>query len=382
MKILINASTLVVGGGVQVALNFIRHTYTNKKHQYYYVLSKQVYEQLTEEELLQIKYYVAKISPAKYFKGKPIRTKVLEIEKQFQPDVVYSIGAPSYIKFLTPEVLRLTNPMIIGGTKLSFSTYSIKKKIIELLSLYTKRLFIRKSQHIITQTKAAKLDIVKNLKIPEKQVFIISNVYASIFDEKLNIEKDKNTINILTFSAAYLHKNLDILPEVAYHLKNKEIYNFKFTVTIPENFNLQLYQKFRNLCEKYQVQEYIQNIGKVNFKDAPQLYQTSDILFLPTLLEIFSVTYLEAMASNVPIVTTDLPFSKEVCEDAALYYEPKNALQAANKICELIENKVKREELIEFGKERLSTFSKADEIYEKHIETLEKVYNKEVRNKA
>lgn len=374
MKILVNTSTLVVGGGVQVGLNFIKNTINNNKHNFYYLLSQQVYNQLSREELSKIDFYLATISPANRFKGKTTRNKILELEKNYTPDIVYSVGAPSYVNFNTVEVLRLTNPMVIGGTKLAFTTYSLKKKIIEILSLNVKRLYIKKAHHIITQTESAKTDIIKNLKVPEDQVFVISNVYSSIFDKKLLQETKDDTINILSFSAAYPHKNLDLIPEVAYVLKKRGIKNFKFIVTIPNDFNKELYDTFTSLCKKYDVQSLVENIGKVNFKDAPRLYQNVDLLFLPTLLEIFSVTYLEAMASSIPIITTDLPFATEVCEDAALYFKPKNAILAADQLELLIKNKTKRDELISLGKNRLSNFLKEDVIYNEHINVLEKIY--------
>lgn len=382
MRILINASTLVVGGGVQVGINFIRHTLKIEKHVFYYILSKRVYEQIYEE-LPSEKFTLLAISPAKFFKGRKSKRKILSIEKEFRPDMVYSIGAPSYINFFTPEVLRLTNPMIIGGTKIAFTTYSLKKKILEKLSLNAKRLFISKKDYIITQTEAAKYNIVKNIGVNKDNIYVISNVYSTIFDRKPpddEIAKEDGVVKILTFSAPYLHKNLDIIPEVASILVQKGYENFKFIVTLPPDLNPDINAKFHYLSKKYNVEKQLVNIGRVDFKKAPDLYFKSEILFLPTLMEIFSVTYLEAMATSTPIVTTNLPFATEVCGDAALYYKPKQAEDAALCIEKLLKSKKERDELIIKGKKQLSKFPKEYEIYNKHIDVLEEVYKK-VKNK-
>ena len=68
----------------------------------------------------------------------------------------------------------------------------------------------------------------------------------------------------------------------------------------------------------------ILNLGPVDLEDLPNVYRASDALFLPTLLESFSGTYLEAMHYGLPILTTDLDFARNICRDAALYFDPEN----------------------------------------------------------
>lgn len=49
----------------------------------------------------------------------------------------------------------------------------------------------------------------------------------------------------------------------------------------------------------------LQDIGSVNYSDMPKIYQQADILLFPTVREGFSLAVLEAMASGLPVVTTD-----------------------------------------------------------------------------
>jgi len=68
------------------------------------------------------------------------------------------------------------------------------------------------------------------------------------------------------------------------------------------------------------------------------LYEQSHVIFLPSLLEVFSAVYPESLCTGVPLVTTDLRFSRDVCKDAAIYFEPTNAHSAAERIVHLAEN--------------------------------------------
>ncbi|MEW7279392.1 glycosyltransferase family 1 protein [Aquimarina sp. 2201CG1-2-11] len=376
MKILINASTLVVGGGVQVALNLIKNTLKNKKHDFYYIISKELFEQL-DSSIEEKKYCVINISPAKRIKGIPSRKLIKSIEKEFLPDIVYSVGAPSYIFFKTKEVLRLTNSWLFSDSKLAFSTYPFLKKHSTRFILFIQRFYIRKKNYIITQTEVAKNDISKRFNIKKDKIYVVPNVYSSIFDIKIeDIKKVSNKTRIFCFAAPYNHKNIEIIPEVAKELENKGVKDFEFLVTIPPDFNAGWSQKFHQKSKGVGVDRYIKNLGKVNFEEAPRLYQESDILFLPTLFETFSVTYLEAMASGVPIVTTNLPFAKEVCGDAALYFKPKDPKEAANRIFELIMNKDLQESLILSGQKKIKTFAKENEVYSGHLKVLEQIHSR------
>ena len=67
-------------------------------------------------------------------------------------------------------------------------------------------------------------------------------------------------------------------------------------------------------------------------------YKLSTLVFLPSLLEVFSATYLEAMAMRVPIVTSDMPFAREICQDAAIYVDTRDVEKCANSISEILSN--------------------------------------------
>ncbi|WP_275316853.1 glycosyltransferase [Tenacibaculum bernardetii] len=374
MKILVNASTLVVGGGVQVALNFIKYTLKQDEDDFYYIVSNRVYDQIKEDVNPNLITLIP-ISPAKIISGKKSKKVILDIEKKYNPDIVYSIGAPSYVGFKNTEVLRLTNPLIIGADKIALSSYSLKERLINFIALRIKRLYIKKNHFIITQTEDAKSRMIKNLNFKSDRIFVIPNTCSSIFYDVKKEDKTSDIINIFAFASPYPHKNIEIIPEVVENLVANGCTNFNFSVTIPIDKESKSYINFNNLCEKHSAFDYIENIGKVNFKDVPGVYAKSDILFLPTLLEVFSVTYLEAMASNVPIVTTNLSFSKSVCDNAAYYFEPKNSKDATKQLLKLINNKKERESLVSLGKKRLDNFQKEDTIYQEHLNTIKAIYN-------
>jgi glycosyltransferase involved in cell wall biosynthesis len=91
------------------------------------------------------------------------------------------------------------------------------------------------------------------------------------------------------------------------------------------------------------------NLGPVDQRDLAGLYANIDAVVLPTLLESYSGTYVEAMALGVPIITSDRDFAHEVCGDAAVYVDPTDPAAVATAIASLADDPARQEVLIERG---------------------------------
>ncbi len=103
--------------------------------------------------------------------------------------------------------------------------------------------------------------------------------------------------------------------------------------------------------------KFIFNVGPVQVMECPSLYEECDFMFLPTLLECFSASYVEAMLMAKPILTSDLGFAHTVCDDAAVYFNPVDPDDIIDKIVYLMNTSKLRDVLVENGKKRLSAFN-------------------------
>ena len=93
------------------------------------------------------------------------------------------------------------------------------------------------------------------------------------------------------------------------------------------------------------LKDYIINIGEVAWELVPNLYEISKATILPTLLESYSGIYIESMKYNKPILTSDLDFARETCQDAAIYFDPFSAEDILNKINKVDFTKMAYEEM-------------------------------------
>ena len=107
----------------------------------------------------------------------------------------------------------------------------------------------------------------------------------------------------------------------------------------------------------------------------PEVYHESDALFLPTLVEIFTASYPEAMKMRKPILTSNLSFAHNICGEAAEFFDPLNPEDIAKKIINLSNDIERQRDLIRKGEEQLKYFETASSRARKLIEICHSISN-------
>lgn len=77
---------------------------------------------------------------------------------------------------------------------------------------------------------------------------------------------------------------------------------------------------------------------EVSYEKMPEIYQKADLFcFVPESYEAFGLVYLEAMASNLPVVTIDDPIRREIVGEAGLFIKnPENTDSLAKNISQAL----------------------------------------------
>lgn len=377
-KVLVNATTLVVGGGVQIGISFVEYAsrFEHKRFDFIFAVSRQIYDGLSTELQQDERLNIVDVSPARIVKGYKSRLQLKHLEYQFYPDIVYTLGLPSYVRFNRPEVGRYTNPWEIFPSSLAWSKVPIIERVRILLKSQYRMYWARRAEYFETQTEAAKSGIIKKLHVPSQKIKVIPNSpnqrYLHNGDATEGKVNKANGKNVLCLSAAYRHKNLSIIPEVAEKLKNNHNDpSYLFILTIP--FESQIYKEIKTASTKLGVTEMIKNIGPLSIDQCIAQYKKANVIFLPTLLEVFSATYLEAMAMSKPIITPDLDFARDICGEAAMYYSPISPTSAAEALMLVINNTDLYGNLVRRGKDRLALFPDPDVKYSIVLDWLENI---------
>jgi glycosyltransferase involved in cell wall biosynthesis len=364
MKVLVNASTLIVGGGIQVGVSFIQLAIKNEDFDWLFVVSLGIYNNLSLDLQNDERIICIKTPPSKIFSGKESRKIIKNITRSFQPDLIYSPGFPSYIRFKETEIGRYTNGWEVNAKPLPWHTIKGFSTVLKIkLAIYYRILWARRADYIETQTEAAKRGISKRAFFPIDKIKVIPNSPNQIFITNGQDVENGEVFNrkqiAFCLSAPYTHKNLDIIPYVAQELRSKFNVDLVFILTLPSDSNIWL--EIEEKAKELKVEDLIQNVGILKLDECIAYYKLAKIVFLPTLLEIFSATYLEAMAMKVPIVTTDLEFAKDNCKDAAQFFKPGDPKDAAVKINDLLTNKELFINQIDTGLRVLNSYPSLDQ---------------------
>ncbi|MEG1580883.1 MAG: glycosyltransferase, partial [Bacteroidaceae bacterium] len=215
--------------------------------------------------------------------------------------------------------------------------------------------------------------------IPKSTVYTISNYYNQVFDMPECWKRDCvlppfDGITFLTITASYPHKNLAIAIDIAKQMKQQHSnFMFRFVFTVKEKDLPPMPQDLK---------KHFVFIGKVDITECPFLYEQSNIMFMPTLLECFTATYPEAMRMKCPIITTDLEFARGLCKNAAYYYDALSAESATEALYKVATNKELQSKLIVAGIEQLKMYDTYEQRADKLIEIMEQLVgsNKKIDN--
>lgn len=356
MKLIINTSRLRYGGACQVAISLINECRKFPENEYHVLLGSGINKSLSRNLFnANFHFYDIFIKTNSLFSVTETQRALSKIEKQIKPDCIITTSGPSYWHTKAPQLIGYNLPVYIYPESPFFNLISFRKRIKwflkKILHVYY---FKRDASAYIVQTEDVKNRVCKLLKTDK--VYTVSNTCSSYFYNITDYcsklpERRNEEYRFLTLSSYYPHKNFEIIPSVIDELLKRGIKNVKFILTLPSDRFVKLFG------DKYY--PYIINIGKVNPVECPSLYKECDFMFLPTLLECFSASYVEAMIMERPILTSDLGFAHTVCKNAAIYFDPMNAMDIADKIELIINNSVLRKNLAEKGLDQLKSFNTA-----------------------
>ena len=349
MKIIIDNSILNAGGGIQVAMSFLQDLIELNLSNEYHIIQSPNIAKILDKNIFPDNFIFYDISEVNHKSISKRISCTKKIENEIKPECIFTVFGPSYHRSKYPKVVGFALPYIIYPNSPFFDIIPLKERIkFKLMGLVKTYFFKRNSNAIIFESDDAK-DIFRKKISSNIKTYTVNNTLNSVFDSyvvKGNM-KDVNQLNILCLSANYPHKNLNIIPRVIDEIEkiNPKL-NFKF--------NISANKSDFNFDSKYN--SYINFLGRVEINNLPDLYEKMDVLFMPTLLEVFSTTYLEAMFMQIPIVCSDMSFARDICANSAVYCSPVNAKQYAENIVKVYTDVDLKNNLVKNGLINLERF--------------------------
>lgn len=225
--------------------------------------------------------------------------------------------------------------------------YHIKRLFYLFLTKYTSK----KAKAIITVSNATKQEIIDHLGVSKNKIFV---TYLGV-DKSLSKKSSGEVIEspyILYVGNAYPHKNLNTLIK-AFKKAGKD--NEKLVLVGKKNYFYQRLQEEFN-------DKSIVLFGEASDEELSSLYANAKAFVMPSLMEGFGLPPLEAMANGCFVIASDIPALREVCSDSAMFFDPYNEEDLADKIRFVFSNnnKSKIDKFVKKGFKRVESFSWED----------------------
>ena len=217
-----------------------------------------------------------------------------------------------------------------------------------------------KAKSIIAVSNQTKQDIIERWPVSGSRIQVIPEGVAGFFFDKVDEEARRSVLKKYNIDRPYIfylstlepRKNANTLlrayDDVYQNLPRETdlvIAGAKGWLTPEED---QYFSIDRPNCHI---------LGYVSRNDLRALYQSADLFVFPSLYEGFGLPLLEAMASGVPIIASDVAAIPEVVGEAARLFPPRDITKLGEIMIELLSDKEQRTNLIGRGFERVKQFT-------------------------
>lgn len=211
---------------------------------------------------------------------------------------------------------------------------------------------LEKSKHIIVPLNAVKEDILSSFSVPPEKISVTyEGVDASFFGK--HQEKSAHAKPYFLYVGnAYPHKNVEGLLEGFNEYKDRFGGEMHLVLVGKEDY---FYKKVEN---KYRHRKDIEFKHGISDGELAILYRGASAFISASLMEGFGLPPLEALAQGCVPLLSNIPSFREVCQDNALYFNPKNPSDIAQELQRVLNlSPEKKKAMLAHGKKRVEDFS-------------------------
>lgn len=227
----------------------------------------------------------------------------------------------------------------------------------------------RYSDVIFVPSNYSKNMIKKEYKLEPSKIFAIPNGVERDILRKHDENFERNNVKLIFIGKLVAQKGVDILIKSI-----KEVVKKGYNVTLMIVGNGDLEEEYKKMVLKFGLESNVKFLGFVSGDGKFELLKTSDIFVFPSNHESFGNVLIEAMASSLPVITTNVTAIPEVVDtDTGILILPNNAKALAEAIIYLIKNPDEMRRMGLAGYEKVKKYFIWDTIIDKKIDILKKI---------
>jgi len=301
------------------------------------------------------------------------------IVRRIKADVLISTSDFGMLFPPCKQVLLVRNPLFFSG--LYLGRILPKKSYWFRLEFLLRRWLIARSiahSDIVMTASKSMLDDVRRL-IPVPDAKTVVN-YFGVPLEKFEVGGRRpggQSLQLLYVSEYSDYKNLTTLLQALLILRQKGEDGLRLVSSAdPSQFpevEISSREMDRALVEHPLVASHITFTGTIPYAEVARFYAESDIFVFPSLAESFGHPLVEAMAMGLPIVASDISICREICGESAVYFNPVEPADLAEKIVLLKNQPGLRRRLGQYGRKRAATQFNWNDHVRRFVEIMDSI---------
>jgi glycosyltransferase involved in cell wall biosynthesis len=377
MRILISAVAAKSGGAATYITNLARELSDSGDH-YIFLVPTGTRDRITlnRSDIKFIETDIAFNSAWKRFIWDQLWLRLLLW--QYRADLLVSTSDYGMFFSTCPQLLLVRNPVFFSTEYRQ--TILTKKRLLARLDYWVRHFLVRASvctaDRVVTATAAMMESLARDVPLvrekgtvnpfgpPREKFHVVSEQWE-------NRSADKNDAFRVLYVSEYAdYKNLSVLLKALKELRRNWKRGLIATITMdPEafsQFDSVTQEEDHRLSTDSEVAECVRFTGGVTYAKIHELYRDADVFVFPSMVESFGHPLVEAMACGIPVVASDIAVHREVCGDAALYFEPSDYHGLATKLRQLADSSDRRIQLRQKGLAKIDSMSWSD-----HVRRLE-----------
>ena len=221
---------------------------------------------------------------------------------------------------------------------------------------------LARASRVISVSQSTRSDLLRYFDVDGRKIEVVYNGVDTAFHRRLPPEEIAQRLAALGVRRPYVlfvgnpkpHKNLDNVIQA--FAKALSIHDFEGELVCVGG-EPQADLRIRHRAEAAGVGARLRLLGTVADDALPAIYQGATLFAYPTLYEGFGLPVVEAMASGVPVITSNTSALREIGEGYAQLVNPLDVEALARAIAHLMADPEHRKSLVELGRRRAREFN-------------------------